>query len=183
MISKVIKQDIEQVLKREIRYPADCEVLEQDIKYKCNETVSASTLKRLFGLIKGNFEPRLYTLDVISKYLGFKNYDHYLEILAKKDVSEFICIEELIIQDLSAGDTYEFGYEPLRRIGFMYLGNGTSKILFSENSKLQANDVVKITLIALHYPLFISEVVRDNKQLGPYTAGKVSGITYIKKIE
>ena len=183
MISKIIKLDIEQVLKRQIRYPADCEVLELDIKHTCNETVSASTLKRLFGMIKGNFEPRLYTLDVISKYLGHKNWDDYLEILAKKEASEFITIEELSIDMLSVGDAYEFGYEPLRRIGFTVIGERKCKILFAENSKLQADDIVRISLIAQHYPLFISEVEREKKQLGAYTAGKVSGITYIKKIE
>ncbi len=182
MVSKHIRLSIEQVFGKEIRYPLDCEALAIDIMQKCNERVSASTLKRFFGFIAGT-EPRTYTLDVIAKYIGFKNWDEYLDSLAgKNESSEFVSIEEIKASDLSANDTIEFCYEPMRKVVFQYQKNSQCVVLESTNSKLVKDDIFVFTSITKDYPMLISSVTRNSVNLGALTLGKVSGITSIKKI-
>ncbi|MCQ2605694.1 MAG: hypothetical protein MJ204_04020 [Bacteroidales bacterium] len=182
MVSKHIRFRIEEVFGKEIRYPLDCEALAIDISQKCNERISASTLKRFFGFISGT-EPRTYTLDVIAKYIGYKNWDEYLEILAgKNESSEFVTIEEIKASNLSQNDTYEFCYEPMRKVTFQYK-DSQCVVLESINSKLQKNDLFVFSSITKDYPLLISSVVRNSMNLGALTLGKVSGITSIKKIQ
>lgn len=181
MVSKHIRLSIEQVFGKEIRYPLDCEALAIDIAQKCNERVSASTLKRFFGFITGT-EPRTYTLDVIAKYIGYKNWDEYLDTLAgKNESSEFVAIAEVKVADLQANDTYEFCYEPMRKVVFQYK-DSQCVVLESVNSKLQKDDVFVFSSIAIDYPLLISSVTRNSMNLGALTVGKVSGITSIKKL-
>lgn len=182
MVSKHIKAEIERRLGREIRYPLDCEALSLDIATKCGGQVSASTLKRFFGFVKGT-EPRTYTLDMIAKYIGYKNWDGYLDSLTgKNESSEFVNIDELIITSLQIGDRYMFCYEPMRKVAFEYIGNSRCRIEESVNSKLHVGDIVHITSIALEYPLLISSVERNGVHIGSLTVGKVSGITRIQKI-
>lgn len=183
MVSKHIKAEIEQKLGREIRYPLDCEALAIDIFKQCGETISASTLKRFFGFVP-NTEPRMYTLDVLSHYLGYKNWDEYLDSLTNKsESSEFVNIEELTIHTLTIGDRYEFCYEPMRKVTIEYLGNMQCKVLESINAKLKENDVITISTITRDYPLLISSVIRNGVSIGALTVGKVSGITAIQKVQ
>ncbi len=182
MVSKHIRSKIEQVFGKEIRYPLDCEALAIDIMQKCNERVSASTLKRFFGFIAGT-EPRTYTLDVIAKYIGYKNWDEYLDTLTgKNESSEFINIEEIKATDLTTNDTFEFCYEPMRKVVFQYK-DSQCVVLESINSKLQKDDLFVFSSITIDYPLLISSVIRNSIDLGALTLGKVSGITSIKKVQ
>jgi hypothetical protein len=59
-----------------------------------------------------------------------------------------------------------------------YIGENRFRILKSMNSKLKANDEITITHIVQNYPLLVSEVVRDGKSLGSFTAGKAQGIRF-----
>ena len=182
MVSKHIKAEIERKLGREIRYPLDCEVLAIDIFKQCGEHVSASTLKRFFGFVS-NTEPRLYTLDVLARYIGYKNWDEYLDSLTNKtESSEFVHIDEISIANLQIGDRYMFCYEPMRKVVFEYLGNLSCKIVEAVNSKLHVGDVIHISTISLEYPLLISSVERNGVPVGSLTVGKVSGITSIQKL-
>lgn len=80
---------IEDKIGKEIRYPIDCEHLAYDIEKETKLRISANTLKRLFGFLEDIKKPRLYTLDVVAKYLGFKNWD-FLELSFKEDKEDFL---------------------------------------------------------------------------------------------
>lgn len=182
MLSIVIKKEIEKRYGRTIRYPRDCEALATEIATVCDERVSASTLKRLYGFVKGTDEPRLSTLDIIATYLGCSNWDKLLQKYSNIEYSEFAKIEELSVNQLMAGEKIEFKYEPNRIVLVKYNGSNNFEVLFSENSKLQTGDYFKTLNFVLNYPLFIQEVIRNKIDLGQYKAGKVSGLTSIKKV-
>lgn len=182
MLSIVIKREIEKRYGRSIRYPRDCEALATEIASICNERVSASTLKRLYGFVKGTDEPRLSTLDIIANYLGCSNWDSLLQKYNNIEHSEFVKIEELSVDQLKIGEKIEFKYEPNRIVLAKYNGNNNFEVESSENSKLQAGDHFKTLNFVLNYPLFIHEVIRNKIELGQYKAGKVSGLTSIKKL-
>jgi hypothetical protein len=78
MIPDNIKQLIENRFGRKILYSKDCEALAVSIKRACNESISATTLKRMFGFAKNIEKPRLYTLDVIAIYLDFVDWSSLL---------------------------------------------------------------------------------------------------------
>ena len=69
-------------LKDKTLSPNDFDFIETDIKKKLpKSSINAKTLKRLFGYDKTGESSyiRLYTLDVLSKYVGFDNWSAYLE--------------------------------------------------------------------------------------------------------
>jgi hypothetical protein len=183
MLSKVIIQHIEKKFGKEIRYPSDCDSLSEDIFISTKQKISVSTLKRLLGFVSGVQEPRLYTLDVLAKYLGYNNWDFYLEEIKSISNSEFFNIEKLEVESLKVDTKIQVSYEPNRILSLNYIGNFKFKIESSENSKLQVGDIVKITNFVKNFPLLISEVKRNDNDLGQYRAGKSGGLSEIKIIE
>ena len=183
MLSKITIKEIEQRYGAEIRYPTDCEALAGSISKETKQRVSASTLKRILGFIKGTKEPRLYTLDIIAQYLGHKNWDFYTDKFSKIENSEFLGLEQIDISTLSPNDKIEFTYDPNRKLEIQYHGDYNFVVSESINSKLQKGDELKILHIIKDYPLIIQTVNRNGLNLGQFKAGKISGITNINVIK
>ncbi|MEI7594139.1 MAG: hypothetical protein WCK02_00205 [Bacteroidota bacterium] len=179
MLSKITLKEIENKFGQEIRYPTDCEALSGHISMVTKERVSTSTLKRILGFVKGTKEPRLFTLDVLAKYLGYENWDLYIEKFSNTNNSEFLNIEQVDVSMLDVNDIVCFSYEPNREVTMRYLGDFIFEVEVSQNSKLLKSDKIKVLHIVKHYPLLINSVVRNEKDLGQLKAGKVSGITNI----
>jgi hypothetical protein len=180
MLSKIIRERIEQKFGQEIRYSKDCEVLANEISNSTSKKLSASTLKRLFGLAKGIDEPRLYTMDVLAVYLGYKNYDDLLSEFKSANSSEFEILEEIRAEHLNLHVELTLQYEPDRNLKLRYLGDSKFELIEVLNSKLKERDIVVVNHIVRNYPLFLTNVIRQGKHLGAYTAAKISGVTSIR---
>jgi hypothetical protein len=183
MLSKVIKDMLEEKFGATIRYPKDCEALAAQISDACKQQISASTIKRLYGFVKGIEQPRLYTLDVISSYLGYSSWENLLMSLNKQNRPSREIIEHLVPSQLKKNSVIEIGYEPYRMITLNYIGKNIFEVVHSTDSKLHLGDVITFQSIDLHYPLQINEIKRSEKNVGQYLAGSVSGVTFIKKIQ
>jgi hypothetical protein len=61
-----------------------------------------------------------------------------------------------------------------------YLGENRFELIEVLHSKLKLNDILIVGHIVRNYPLFVSNVIRQEKNLGSYTAAKISGVTSIK---
>ena len=169
---------LKQKSSRDFRLPSDCEYLALDIESMTGEHIGVNTLKRLLGYIDDEREPRISTLDVIARYLGFDNWD-VLNIYDSRSNSSFeSSAEEIRVSDLSADQCIQISYLPDRQIEIAYLGANRFRVVKSLNSKLKTDDQLTITHIVQGYPLLVSEVVRDGKFLGSFTAGKAQGISF-----
>jgi hypothetical protein len=79
MLSNAVRQKIEERFGKPIRYSKDCEALAASIQKACQERISPTTLKRLFGFAKTIDQPRLFTLDVLALYTGYPNWHSLLD--------------------------------------------------------------------------------------------------------
>lgn len=164
----------------DLRHPSDCEFLSLDIASATGTRVGATTLKRLLGMASDEREPHASTLDVIAHYLGFA---HWEELLQVEDYgnSGFDTIEgELRSADLKTGNCVEITYLPDRLIRLRFLEECHFLVCESLNSKLHAGDEVEIFNFVPSHPLYVLNVWREGKALGPFTAGRVSGLSSIK---
>lgn len=182
MLSPVIIKKIENKLGKSIRYHSDLESLCIEIEKETKQRISLNTLKRLFGFISGVTEPRLYTLDTIAIYLGFSNWDVYLLSLDQSGNSGFNSLQEIKIESLPIYSIVEFGYDPDRIVQVRYEGKNYFKVVSAKNSKLLANDLVEIGHFIFSYPLIILNVIREDKNMGRFTAGRVGGLTILRLI-
>jgi len=163
---------------KDFRQSADCEYLALDIETVTGEHIGVNTLKRLLGFIGDERTPRVSTLDVIARYLGFDNWELLSIFDAQSNSSFESSAEEIRVGNLSVGQRIQINYLPDREIVLAYLGGNCFRVEQSINSKLTVGDELTITHIVQDYPLLVSEVVRGGKSLGAFTAGKAQGIRF-----
>lgn len=169
---------------RSIRTTVDFEALSITIEQQTSERISASTLKRLWGYVSDRHEPRRYTLDVLSKYIGHRDFDSFC---AKIDAdptngSIFFAAFTLSSELLTVGDRVEIGWSPDRHLVLEYLGKNRYKIRESLNSKLIVDDEFTALSFMLGYPLYLSSVERSGKILPSFVAGSNGGLTIVSML-
>ncbi len=182
MLSELIKKQIELKANMKIRYSSDCDILAEKIFTECRFNISASTLRRLFGFVKGTKTVRIQTLDAISNYLGCSTWDELIQPLNKESKVTTQIITEIKANKIKVGDKYQYTYKPEAEIIVEYIGKSYFKVISAKNSPLKNDDLFKVGTLALHHPLFISEIERNGETIEKVTEAKISGITSIKKI-
>lgn len=165
----------------ELRLPSDCERLALDIESKTGVHLGATTLKRLLGLSSDERTPHTSTLDIIAQYLGFDHWEALSQLEAGAN-SDFDSISsELRTDDIEIGTHITVYYLPDRTVELEYHGHNKYYVTRSANSKLHEGDYLEIDHFVPRYPLLIKHVWRDDKDLGPFTAGRTGGLTSIEK--
>ena len=175
-----IIQMLKQQSGNELRQPSDCQFLSLDIEGKTGIRIGTTTLKRLLGFAKDERDPHMSTLDAIAHYLGYAHWDE-LQQIEYKGNSDFEAIEgEIRAEGLPADALVEVTYLPDRYLVFRHLEGQQFIVVNSRNSKLKEGDHVTILNFVPHHPLFVQDVVRDQRTLGSFTAGRISGLSSIK---
>ena len=128
-----IKYKVEDRLGQQIRYAQDAEALAIDIKLKLEKHISASTIKRLFGIVKSYKNPRIYTLDLIAIYAGYKNWE-------AATVTLDISIVEKIPQNNIAGNPADY-------FEIKYLGDNIFVMLSNLQKDLEIGQVLLVLVI------------------------------------
>lgn len=182
MLSKLIQEKVEGRFGRPIRYAKDCEILSVNINAITGEKISCSTIKRLFGLIESENEPRLYTLDIVAQYLGYINYDHLLQEFNpnKNELSQ--SIESIASKDLKIGDTIRLKYAPNRFLTANYIDDSSFKVIESNDPKIVQDELLTFNNVGRNLPLFASWRSSKTGNAKNIVLGKISGITSIEKI-
>lgn len=166
----------------DLRLPSQCELLSLDIESRTGVRIGATTLKRLLGLAADERTPHTSTLDAIARYLGYKHWDELSQVEAVGN-SDFEAPDgELRSADLREGCMVEIGWLPDRRLVLRYLGNNHYAVVESQNSKLLTGDKIEAQCFVWHHPLFVVNVWREGKALGQFTAGRISGLSSIKRL-
>lgn len=180
MLSPVIRNKIEQKFGSPIRYPKDCDSLANSISKECRCKISGSTLKRLFGLIKGTEKPRLWTLDLLANYLKYKSWEELMNHLTDNKPAASQKIESVISKNLSPGCVYLIAFGKNTSIIIEYSGKNLFEVIGQERTILQESDVVCIEKIQLHLPLLVKSIQRGRIVLDSVLIGNVTGTTSIK---
>lgn len=163
--------------------PYDFDLLQQDINNKvAGSVINAKTLKRFFGYDQTDETSsiRLYTLDVLSQYVGYANWNDYLEHLhlAEGAGSGEFKGEEIDADSLQVGDTLQIAWQPNRKSTLKYLGNQRFEIIETENSKWQIGDTFLCKHFIFGKPLYVDNLTDKDGILksAMYVVGEKDGI-------
>ena len=76
MIQK-LKDSIEGKFGSKIAYQKDCKSLSDNVFHNTSQIISPSTLRRFFGFLSTNSHPSTATLDILSIYCGYSDWEEY----------------------------------------------------------------------------------------------------------
>lgn len=175
-------EEVEKKYGRRIATTTDFESLSVVIEHQVGELLSSSTLKRLWGYVSLNPTPRVATLDILSRFVGQKNFKAFCESLkdSKAFVSTFFTAKYQTVAELASGVSVTVGWAPNRLVRLNYLGDFQFEVVSSENSQLLQGDRFELSEIIVGYPLYISRILRDGEYTPSYVAGQQGGINLLK---
>ena len=179
-----LRADIEQLMGRAMRTPADFDWLNLRIWEVSHEYLSPTTLKRLWNYISGAQTPRRTTLSILCRLLGYASWEEYVQALAeRREVdSETFVGEGVRADELQAGDCIAVAWRPNRRATLRCDGNNRFTVMEAENSKLHAGATCSAVCFLVNRPMYLDNLVQDNLSPQTYVAGKSHGLTYVRKL-
>lgn len=175
--------EIQELLKRieertgiKPKSPADFSRLSDIVWESTHEPLSASTLKRLWGYFKSVGTIRNSTLVILSKFLGFKDWDDFLAHINQSNGSDPIQSFHVKAEDLKVGDRITVSWKPNRRCTFRYIGNQQFIVEAAENSKLKTGNTFSCSVFILNAPLYLTNLVQNDNAPVTFVAGKKDGL-------
>lgn len=159
--------------------PSDAAQLALDIETVTGEHMGVNTMKRLLGMIDDEREPRVSTLNIVARYLGYADWEE-LRLFDNGSNSDFGDDEEgvLVASSLSEGSRLSISYAPDRVVRLCHLRDEHFVVEHSANSKLKEGDEIVVTHFVKGYPLLVGEVIRNGRSLGRFVAGRERGINF-----
>ncbi len=88
----LLKKELELKLGQKIENRGDAELLAHAIQETIDQQISYNTIRRFFG-VSTNVKPNNNTLNILARFIGFKNYIHFTQTHSfreKKNIAEII---------------------------------------------------------------------------------------------
>lgn len=179
---KRLQEMIEKQVGRTMRTPRDYEYLATCIHNLTKNQISATTLKRFWGYLKEGESktPRLYTLDVLSRMAGYKDWDSFVNADLEQQESGFMHNECLNASSLFRGDRIRLLWAPDRDVTIEYQGLDMFVVIESVNSKLKEGDTFHCNYFINGEPLHLYCLLHEGEPPTNFVCGRFTGITFTK---
>ena len=178
---KLLTGDVEERLGRGMLSPKDFEYLHGIITSELNESVSVSTLKRLWGYSKYLSSPSVSILSILCRLVGYRDWEDYRANREKEDnaPSAIVLNDKITVAtDLEVGDRIRLTWAPQRVCDIQYHGDGDFEVLASQNTEIKAGDWFCCSLIVSGEPLWLSNLRQYGKAPVAYVCGKQGGVRF-----
>ena len=180
----LMRQLVEESANHTVTTSNDFIFLSGEIQGRLKETLSASTLKRLWGYVEGYASVRPSTLDILARFVGFPDWEtfvsDYCEVESVQS-SHRVVSKSLYTKDLNVGNQVEIAWNPNRRCQLNYLGNNLFEVIASENSKLKSGDRFLCQRFTMNQPLYVELLTQDgNTEL--FVMGNKGGLTEVRPL-
>lgn len=170
---------VEQACGRKMMTPKDFQFLTAQIYAITNQSVSAPTLRRIWGYQdKGRFTPRGFTLNILARYVGFKSWADFCDIASDCDSSDFINNRHFYVNELTPGDRMRIMWNPDRCVTIKFEGIDIFVVEESLNSKLKVGDRFCCRTFIQQEPLYLDRLIREGCMPSHYVCEKQGGIEF-----
>ena len=181
-LTEKLKEYVENVAGFRLCTPKDFKNLAQSVFNETGSMLSPTTLKRLWGYLqeKEQQTPRMTTLDILSKYIGYMDFATFCKFrqIDGESESDFLVNNCLQTKSLLKGDRVKLMWQPDRCVAVQYIGLCMFKVIESRNSKLSADDIFICERIIENQPLILSNLIHENGDPINYICGKKGGVKF-----
>ncbi|MCQ2288271.1 MAG: hypothetical protein MJZ74_04170 [Muribaculaceae bacterium] len=176
---KILKQRVEQRWGREVTTPASIHALLLNIKSVTGDSLSLSTIKRLWGKVSWQPVPSETTREILSRYVGYEGWNAFCAAVDGRNSSDFIG-KAVHAKQLAPGTTIILKWHPNRTCTLRFDGDNLFTVLSTENSKLIAGATFNATTIANGHPMIVDNLMLPGAaEPCGYIAGKTHGVTIV----
>jgi len=167
---------VERTTGRKMETPKDFDWLAVNVQRRTRQSVSPSTLKRLWGYIDGG-TPRKATLDALAAFAGYADFDAFTT-RSERVQSNIIMNRHVRAEELSVGQRVRLAWQPERVCVVEYLGARCFKVVEARQTKLSVGDTFSCQFFIEREPLFIDQLCHEGGAPTAYVAGCDGGILF-----
>ena len=174
-------QAIEEMMGRKMQTPKDFEQLRDRIYSRQRVLISTSTLKRVWGYLSSQSEPRQATLDTLSFFLGYADYAAFCQSLSDDGLpasSPIVSRHINVRDDLVENEELTLYWQPGRICRVRYIGHLQFLVLSSERTRLKEGDYFQCSLIVEGEPLYLTNLLQKGRLATTYVCGKKGGVRF-----
>ena len=168
-----LKHEVETLVGRTIMSPKDFEFLTCQILGYTKESISISTLKRMWGYVASSCKPSAYNLNLLSRMVGYPDWESFVAGKNAISSSRFFVKSKLVAEALNLGEQVKVNWHPGRVIVVEYCGDDRFEVMESVNSKLSVGDTFVCHQFVADEPLYLSNLHHPGIPLCNYVAGAI----------
>lgn len=171
---------MQQVCGREMRTPYDFDHLAASIYSRLHESVSVSTLKRIYGYVRSDSTPRRAVLDILSRFVGYTDWAAF----CRRDGLQHPCGSHPILGEavsaevLCPGDLITVLWQPDSECTFRCTGHHRFVVERSRGSKLSVGDTFAAHQFISGEPLYLENLSMQGSIPVTYVCGRTGGIRF-----
>ncbi len=172
-----LEKQVEEKAGRAMRLPSDFVLLAQAIANANGENISTNTLKRLWGYSDGYNTSRRFTLNVLARYVGYRDWDDFCRNLSNTAASQIFDSHYIDSDTLRHGARLTLRWHPGRVVTLEYRGDNEYVVVASLRAKLAVGDTFKCQGFIHGQPLVINGLIHQGIDHPiNYICGKQGGI-------
>lgn len=180
---KAMAAAIDQMMGQTIATSTGFQLLSKEVLRRTGKTISPSTLKRLYGYIHEQVEPRESTLDVLALFVGYGNWARFCQMQEMQHQeapsSGYINARRLDVSELPIHSILRLSWSPDRVCSCLYRGDFKFEVLRSENTRLVPGTTFSCALILADQPLVLDQVCIGGTGVpAPYSIGRTFGVQF-----
>lgn len=178
---KRLKKEVEDRISFPLNAPDDYSRLSDLLKETSCGSVSATTLKRIWGYISdagADYRPNAYTVTALCHLIGFKNIEDFCSAESPLQSRDYTG-EYIESQKLPIGAEIELRWQPNRICVLRHENSTLFKVISVENfTTLRVGDIVECGCFTQHAPVYFPRVFREGTSPTTAMAGSASGIIF-----
>lgn len=157
----------------------------RQIQQITGDSLSLSSIKRIWGYIPydGDFSPT--TLNILARYNGMKDWESFKKsILANTNVDDESGFHDHVITETSKyrpGDRIELSWNDGKECELECVGHMRFRVLSANNIKLKTSDTVTLHTLCIGQPVYLSDIIRGDMQFTAYVGAKKGGLLSIRE--
>ncbi len=163
--------------------PSDFNALSTMIRCKTKDTISLSSIKRIWGYVNYGSFPSATTLNILARFNDYKNWEEYMLGNLSGDeceTSEFISDYMVNVALLPVGETLKVVWGKDKWCKMVSLPDARFKVTGSENIKLQPGDIFSLHTLCVGLPFYAFDIHRGTERIAGYIGAKENGILEIQ---
>jgi hypothetical protein len=166
---------------RQMNRSSDFIFLQAYVFERTHENIGLNTLKRIWSYGNAPVAPRIYTLDILSQAVGYRNFEELKNFYGEEgsESSDKVLGKVVSSSELHPGDRVTLCWNPGRRCTVEYLGSNAYRVVSSERTKLKPGNTFQTAFFATGSPLLLSNLMQDDSFAPLYEIGRKSGVTHL----
>jgi len=174
-------KSVEQSIGHSLHTTKDFHQLSDRIWEHNGELLSINTLRRLWGVLSDTSAPRISTLSILARFIGYCDFAAFCGIGNSGGEASlpFLGRRLSVLDGLMPGDRLRLTWHPGRVCDVVYNGSLHFRVEASQQTRLKPGDTFLCSIIIEGLPLYLDQLQQNGSSPTTYICGRQGGVFFV----